>query len=315
MNLPMQFWMAAATLQGPGQAAEGAGSAGEGEAEGGSVLPEIPDVEEMAEWVEKIQDFAITHGPGVIGGLLVLIIGRWVAKATANLIKKVMIGRKIDPTLAGFTHSMSYMALMTLVCISAVETMGFETTSFVAVLGAATLAIGFALQGSLGNFASGVMLILFRPFKAGDFIEAAGEAGVVEEITVFATKMRTGDNKEMIVPNSAITSGTITNYSAKATRRIDCVFGIGYGDDIKKAKELLHKIVKDDKRILDDPGVTIGVSELGDSSVNFVCRPWVKTADYWDVYFDLHETVKLEFDKAGISIPFPQQDVHMHQVA
>jgi len=192
--------------------------------------------------------------------------------------------------------------------------MGVETTSFVAVLGAATLAIGFALQGSLSNFASGVMLIIFRPFKTGDFIEAGGATGTVEEVGVFATKIKTGDNKAVIAPNSSITSGNIINYSAKEMRRIDMVFGIGYGDDIKKAKEVLHSILDADARVLKDPAPTIGVLELADSSVHFACRPWVKTADYWGAYFEITEQVKLQFDAQGISIPFPQQDLHLHKV-
>jgi small conductance mechanosensitive channel len=203
--------------------------------------------------------------------------------------------------------------LMALVVISALGQIGVNTTSFAAIIGAAGLAIGFALQGSLSNFAAGVMLIIFRPFKAGDFVEAGGVAGVVEDVQVFATVIRTGDNKEITVPNSSITNGSITNYSAKPTRRVDMVFGIGYGDDIKQAKQILHDLVAADPRILADPPVTIAVSELADSSVNFVCRPWVNSGDYWPVLFDITENVKLEFDKNGISIPFPQTDVHVHQ--
>ena len=183
------------------------------------------------------------------------------------------------------------------------------------IIAAAGLAVGFALQGTLGNFAAGVMLIVFRPFKIGDFIEAGGVTGTVEEIQIFCTIIKTGDNKKVIVPNSDIGGGTITNYSAKPTRRVDMVFGIGYEDDIKKAKQVLERILKADERILKDPAPVIAVSELADSSVNFVVRPWVKSSDYWGVFWDTHETVKVEFDKEGISIPFPQQDVHMHQVA
>jgi small conductance mechanosensitive channel len=190
-----------------------------------------------------------------------------------------------------------------------------ETTSFIAILGAAGLAVGFALQGSLSNFAAGVMLIIFRPFKSGDFIEAGGTIGVVEAIQIFNTVLRTPDNKMVIVPNSNITGGNITNYSAKEDRRIDMVFGIGYDDDLKKAKEILERLISEDSRILKDPAPTVAVSELADSSVNFVVRPWVKTSDYWAVYWDFTEKVKLTFDAEGISIPYPQQDVHMHQVA
>jgi small conductance mechanosensitive channel len=203
---------------------------------------------------------------------------------------------------------------MTFVIVAAIGTLGVQTTSFVAVLGAAGLAVGFALQGSLSNFAAGVMLIVFRPFKAGDYVEAGGTAGSVQEVSIFTTVMKTPDNKKVIIPNSQITGGSITNYSAMETRRVDMVFGIGYGDNIKQAKDTLEQILAADERILKDPAPTIAVSELADSSVNFVVRPWVKTADYWAVYFDLTEKVKLTFDEKGISIPFPQQDVHMHQV-
>jgi small conductance mechanosensitive channel len=185
----------------------------------------------------------------------------------------------------------------------------------VAIIGAAGLAVAFALQGALGNFASGVMLIMFRPFKVGDFVEAAGTMGVISEVQVFATVLTTPDNKKIIVPNGAITSGNIVNYSANDTRRIDLVFGIGYEDDMKKAKGIIEEVLKKDDRILDDPAPKIALLELADSSVNFAVRPWVKTEDYWNVYFDLNETIKREFDEKGVSIPFPQRDIHVHQVA
>ncbi len=264
-------------------------------------------------WVDKITDMAIAWAPKVVAALLVFLIGRWVAKLITNLVRKVMVKRDLDETLVKFLGSMLYVVLLTLVIISALGQLGVSTTSFVAIVGAATLALGFALQGTLNHFASGVMLIIFRPFKVGDFVETGGGTGVIEEVGIFATKMRTGDNKELIIPNGAITGGTITNYSAKDTRRVDCVFGIGYGDDIKLAKETLEAICKADDRILEDPAVTIAVSELADNSVNFVCRPWVKSADYWGVFFDLHEEVKLQFDAKGISIPYPQRDVHLFQ--
>ena len=220
----------------------------------------------------------------------------------------------VDETLVTFVANLAYMGLMALVVISALGQVGVNTTSFAALIAAAGLAIGFALQGSLGNFAAGVMLILFRPFNVGDFIEAAGVAGVVEEVQVFATRMRTGDNKTIIVPNGQITGGSIINYSAKDTRRVDLVFGIGYSDDLQKAKAILNEIVSADERVLADPEPVIAVLELADSSVNFAVRPWVKTGDYWGVFFDLQEKVKLEFDRQGVSIPFPQTDVHLHQL-
>ena len=218
----------------------------------------------------------------------------------------------VDATLIGFLANVVHMALIALVVITAVAQLGGATTSFAAVLGASALAVGFALQSSLSNLAAGVMVIFFRPFKAGDFVEAGGISGIVEEIQIFSTKLRTPDNKEVTVPNSQITGEAITNYSARDTRRIDLVFGIGYDDDIQRAKQLLEQIVAADGHVLADPEPVIAVSELADSSVNFVVRPWVSTDDYWVVTFDLTEQVKLRFDADGISIPFPQTDVHLH---
>ena len=244
----------------------------------------------------------------------ILFGGIWLAKRIKKYVASTMEKREVDALLASFSSNIIYVALVAFVIIAALGQLGIQTTSFVAIIGAAGLAIGLSLQGSLSNFASGVMIIAFRPFKVGDFIEAGGVSGIVEGIQIFSTQMRTGDNKAVIVPNSNIIGGNITNYSAKDTRRVDLVFGIGYDDDIKKAKEVLAELVSSDERILKDPEPVIAVSELADSSVNFVCRPWVKTADYWGVYFDLTEAVKLRFDKEGISIPYPQQDVHMHTV-
>jgi len=245
----------------------------------------------------------------------ILIVGLWLAKRIKNIIANLMIKRGVDTMLASFVSSIAHVLIAAFVLIAALGHLGIETTSLVAIIGAAGLAIGLALQGSLANFASGVMIITFRPFKVGDFVEAGGAVGVVEGIQIFSTQMRTGDNKTIIVPNANITSNTITNYSTKDTRRVDLVFGIGYDDDIKKAKDLLHDIVSKDERILKDPETVIAVSELADSSVNFIVRPWVNAADYWGVYWDLTEAVKLRFDAEGISIPYPQQDVHMHQAA
>ena len=259
--------------------------------------------------------WAVDYGPKVLAALLVFIIGKFVAKMLTGAVRKLMVKGNLDESVAKFLGSLAYMMLMTMVVIAALGQLGVPTNSFVAIIGAAGLAVGFALQGSLGNFAAGVMIMIFRPFKVGDFVEAGGHAGVIEEVQVFATMMRSGDNKLIIIPNNAVTGGSIVNYSAKDTRRIDMVFGIGYDDDIKKAKEILERMVKADSRVLADPAPTIAVAELADSSVNFVVRPWVKGGDYWPTKFDLTESIKLEFDKEGISIPFPQQDVHMHQVA
>lgn len=250
----------------------------------------------------------------IIIAAAILFGGIWIAKRIKKYIAVVMEKQEVDALLASFTSNIAYVALIAFVVIAALSQLGIQTTSFIAIIGAAGLAIGLSLQSSLSNFASGVMIIAFRPFKVGDFIEAGGVSGVVEGIQIFSTQMRTGDNKAMIVPNSNITSGNITNYSAKDTRRVDMVFGIGYDDDIKKAKDILIKLLEDDERILKDPEPLVAVSELADSSVNFVVRPWVKAGDYWAVKFDYNETVKLTFDKEGISIPFPQQDVHLHKV-
>ena len=246
--------------------------------------------------------------------LAIFIVGRWIARWLTNIVRKVMTKSNMDEMLINFLGNIIYMVLLLAVVMAALDNLGIQTTSLLAVFGAAGLAVGLALKDSLSNFSSGVMIILFRPFKVGDFIEAGGATGVVEEVRIFATIMKTGDNREIIVPNSQIYSGTITNYSAKATRRIDLVFGIGYDDDIAKAKQIMDDIMKQDDRILADPAPAVAVGELADSSVNFNVRPWVNSGDYWPVRADLLEKIKLAFDANGISIPYPQQDVHMHEV-
>ena len=242
-------------------------------------------------------------------------VGWIVARIVSRVTRRLLTRANVDSTLVTFVTSLTYIGMMAFVVIAAVGKLGVQTASFVAVIGAAGLAIGFALQGSLSNFAAGVMLILFRPFKVGDRVDAGGAAGVIVEVQMFATVFRTGDNKRIIVPNSIITGGSITNYSANDTRRIDMVFGIGYGDDISLAKQIIREILDAEERVLKDPEPQIAVSELADSSVNLVVRPWVKTADYGGVRFDVTERVKLAFDARGVSIPFPQRDVHVHQVA
>jgi len=221
--------------------------------------------------------------------------------------------RQVDPTIVSFVANMTYIALLVFVVLAALGQLGIQTTSFIAVIGAAGLAIGLALQGSLANFAAGFLMIIFRPFKVGDYIEGAGVGGTVEVIQIFTTQLKTPDNKTVIIPNAALTAGNITNYSAKGTRRVDLVFGIGYGDDIDHAKKVIMDVLAKEERILKDPATTIGVVELADSSVNFAVRPWVKADDYWNVYFDTTENIKKGFDAQGISIPFPQRDVHMYE--
>ena len=267
------------------------------------------------ETLAKIYDLLATFGLKLLAAIAVFVIGRWVAKAVTRGIERAMQRADTDPTLVGFIRNVTYGGLLALVIIAAAGQLGVQTTSFIAVLGAAGLAVGLALQGSLANFAAGVLMIIFRPFKAGDFVEAAGVAGTVEEVQLFTTKLKTPDNKTIIIPNGQVTGGTITNYSANDTRRVDMTFGIGYGDDIDKARQVIWDVLNADDRVLKDPEPTVAVAALADSSVNFAVRPWVNSADYWGVYFDTHETITKRFDAEGISIPFPQRDVHLYQEA
>lgn len=260
---------------------------------------------------EMVSTYVIPWGINIVLAVVVFLIGRIVVKLVTGLVRKLLVHASMDTILVDFVCSIIKNALLLFVIIAALDQLGVNTTSMIALLGAAGLAVGLALQSSLQNFASGVMLIIFRPFTAGDFIEAGGVSGTVEKISIFSTKMKTGDNREIIVPNGKIYGDTITNYSARDTRRIDMVFGIGYGDDIRKARDILQNIVDADERILKDPAVKIAVSELADSSVNFIVRPWVKSDDYWPVRFDMNENVKLAFDENNISIPYPQMDVHV----
>ena len=263
--------------------------------------------------VDKIWELLTVYGLKVIAAIIIFVIGRWVAKVFGSLVRKVMVKREVDKTLVSFVRSLTYYVLLTFFVLAALSQLGIQTTSFIAIIGAAGLAIGLALQGSLANFAAGFLMIIFRPFKVDDFIEGAGTAGTVEKIQIFTTQLKTPDNKTVIVPNASMTAGNIVNYSAKGTRRCDLVFGIGYEDDIDKAKKILEEIVAADERVLKDPATTIALSELADSSVNFVVRPWVNAGDYWNVYFDLTEKVKKRFDQEGISIPYPQRDVHVYE--
>ena len=269
----------------------------------------------MSEAMNNPGDWLVIYGMKIAGAIIIFLVGRWLASLITKLVGKVLDKKGLDPTLAGFFKTLTYTALLTIVVVATISQLGVQTTSFIAIIGAASLAVGFALQGSLSNFAAGVMIIIFRPFKLGDFVEAAGIAGVVEEIKIFATQLRSADNKTLIVPNAAIMGGSIVNYSTKPTRRVDMVFGVAYDADIKTVRDTLATILTEDSRVLTDPPATITVGELADSSVNFFVRPWVNSADYWDVYFAVTEQVKLRFDAAGIGIPFPQVDVHMDQGA
>jgi small conductance mechanosensitive channel len=264
-------------------------------------------------YLKLAQDWFFDNGPSVLIALAMLVVGRWLAIWLANLGGKALVKGGVDETLSRFLSKLIYYGLLAAVIIAVADQLGINTTSFIAILGAAGLAIGLALKDSLSNFASGVMLVLFRPFRVADVITAGGVTGKVRHIDIFSTIVLTADNQKIIIPNSTITSGVITNINAEATRRIDLVIGIGYDDDIYLAKTTLEELVRADKRILDDPAPTIAVAELGASSVDLIVRPWVKTADHWGVRLDLIEKIKLTFDEKEISFPYPQHDVHMHQ--
>jgi small conductance mechanosensitive channel len=255
----------------------------------------------LSDWVIKI-----------VIALLIYLIGKWIAKRVTNVVKKLMNARDADPTLVNFLSNVVYAILLVAVILAALDTLGLPVTSLLAIVGAAGLAIGLALKDSLGNFASGVMLVMFRPFKKGDFVEVAGVAGSVQEIRIFSTTLTTPDNKLIIIPNAQVASGTITNYSANDQRRVDLVFGVGYDDNLKVARDVLTRLCAEHPKVLDDPETKIFVMNLGDSSVDFAVRPWANTEDYWTVYSDLLEQAKVELEAAGCNIPYPQTDVHLH---
>lgn len=257
--------------------------------------------------ISLIQDYGLP----LLWAIIIFAIGRIAARALSRILGKMLVKGRVDETLVKFVQSISYIGMMAFVVLATLDKLGIETTSFAAIIAAAGLAIGLSLQGTLGNLSSGVMLIIFRPFRVGDFVEAGGVSGIVEEVQIFSTQLRSPDNKQIIVPNGQITGTTIINYSAKATRRIDLVIGVSYDDDLKKVRSVLEDVISKEERVLSDPAPTIGLLELGDSSVNFAVRPWVKTDDYWPTLFDLQENIKLRFDQEDISIPYPQQDIHV----
>ena len=262
--------------------------------------------------IEAMADtYLAPYAANIALAIVIFIAGKWLANTLTNVVIKLLQRSKMDEMLISFVASITKTILLLFVAIAALNQLGIDTTSLIALLGAAGLAVGLALQNSLQNFAAGVMLIVFSPFKAGDFVELAGVAGVVENIGIFSSVLRTGDNRELIIPNGSIYGGIIINYSARSTRRVDMVFGIDYDDDLRVAKELLRSIILADDRVLSDPEPVVAVSELADFSVNFIVRPWVKSADYWPVLWDTTERVKLEFDAHGLSIPYPQMDIHI----
>lgn len=261
----------------------------------------------------KAVELLMSYGPKLLLAIVVLLIGLWLIKILVNFIRKVMEKGGTDASLQKFLLSLVSILFKALLIISVASMIGIATTSFIAILGAAGLAIGLALSGNLSNFAGGVLILFLKPFKVGDFINAQGHAGTVHEIQIFHTILKTPDNKTIIIPNGILSNGSIINFSTESQRRVDLTFNVGYNDDLKKAREVLQQVVSSDQKVLKDPAPAILVSQLGNNAVNLEVRAWCKTADYWDVYFNMHENVKLAFDKAGVSIPFAQQDIHVYQ--
>lgn len=267
----------------------------------------------LLKWFEENQTLLVDYAIKFVVAIVIFLVGKFLARVISKAIAKILTKRGVDAAVVSFVSSLIYGLVFIVAIIAAISHLGFNTSSLVAIIGAAGLAIGLALQGSLSNFASGVLIISLRPFKSGDFVEVSGISGVVEEILIFSTKLRTGDNKAVIIPNGSITSGTITNYSAKPTRRIDLIIGVSYDANLAQTKKVLSDVVAKNELVLKDQDVTIGVSELADNSVNLVVRPWVKSENYWPVYFDLLENIKVALDEAGIEIPYPQLSLHMNR--
>ena len=267
----------------------------------------------MNNLLDQFNNIIYTYGPKLIGAIVVLIIGNFVIKMIINSFTKMLDRKKTDSSLKPFLRSMVSILLKTLLVISVLGMLGVQMTSFIAILGAAGLAVGMALSGTLQNFAGGVIILLFKPFKVGDYIDAQGHAGIVKEIQIFNTILLELDNKTVIIPNGPLSTGSMVNYSTEPIRRVDFTFGIAYGDSVDKARKILFALFKDDKRILTDPASFVGLSEMADSSVNLTARAWVKGEDYWDVFFDINEKTYNAFNAEGISIPFPQMDVHLQK--
>ncbi len=276
-------------------------------------MEEVQNID-IQKYVDQLIEMAVTYGPKLILAILTFIIGSWIISGLIKSLGKVMEKKNVDPSLTPFLKSLLGVLLRVMLIISVISMVGIEMTSFIAILGAAGLAIGLSLQGTLQNFAGGVMILLFKPFKVGQFIDATGYMGTVKEIQIFNTILTTPDNKRIIIPNGALADSSMTNFSAEPTRRVDWTFGIGYGDDYDKAKEVLLSWIEADPRALKDPEPFVALSELADSSVNIVVRVWVDPADYWGLYFDMNEKVYKEFGKHGLNIPFPQMDVHLDKV-
>lgn len=266
---------------------------------------------DFQKYIDIITQYMSEYSLKIVAAILIFVIGKIIIKKLTSLVKSLMIKSNVDKTLAGFAEGIIYFILLLFVILASLNALGINTTSFIAIFGAVGLAIGLALQGSLANVGAAVLIIMFKPFKIGDFVEAGGATGTVEDINLFSTTIAPLDNRTIIVPNASIIGNNITNYSRKPERRVDHVYGIGYDDDLKLAKETLLQIIADDDRVLKEPAPFVGVGELGDNSVNFTFRAWVKNENYWDVHFEMLEKVKLTFDEKGISIPYPQMDVHL----
>lgn len=267
----------------------------------------------METFIEKLIEIAASYGPRLIGAIVVLIIGLWIIKMITKGLKKGMEKRNTNESLKPFIISLTNIGLKALLIVSVLGMVGIQMTSFIAILGAAGLAVGMALSGSLQNFAGGVMILIFKPFVVGDVLEAQGYLGVVKEIQIFNTIMKTFDNKTIIIPNGGLSTGSMTNYSTEDTRRVDWTFGIAYGDDSDKAIEVIRKLLESNDKVLKDPAIFVALSDLADSSVNFVARAWVKASDYWEVFFWMNDQVYKTFPKEGLNIPFPQMDVHIQK--
>jgi small conductance mechanosensitive channel len=269
---------------------------------------------DMNQIMEKLEEIAVTYGLNIVTALLIFFLGWWASKLIVNVISKIMEKRSVDKAVIGFATKILYILLLLFVIIATLGRLGIQTASLVAALGAAGLAIGLALQGSLSNFASGVLIVILKPFTIGDYVEAGGTSGTVEEIGMIATTLKTPDNRKVVTPNTKIMGDNITNYTSREIRRLDLVVGVSYDDDIHVVEKLLTEILEGHELILKDPAILVGIAAFADSSINFNMRGWVKTSDYWTAYYDIHKKIKDSFDKKGISIPFPQQDVHLHQV-
>ncbi|MCK5842140.1 MAG: mechanosensitive ion channel [Candidatus Sabulitectum sp.] len=269
----------------------------------------------MKEFLDSLPGMLSIYGLKILTALAIVLLGRWVAVVIRKTVRKALLKKNVDATIVNFSCSIAYVSLMAFIVIAALGQLGVQTSSFVAILGASALAIGLALQGSLSNLSAGMILMVTRPFKIGDYIEASGDAGVVELISLLATTLKTVDNKKIIIPNSKLIGGSIINYTAEKLRRIDLTVGVSYDSDLRVVRKILMDELTKEERVLKDPAPFVGVVEMADSSVNLVVRPWVNTADYWDVFFSLNESIKLRLDAEGIPIPFPQTDIHLYKAA